>query len=800
MEIRISVRTLVEFIMRSGNIDNRIRTGSDTAMIEGGKIHRMIQKQMGSEYKAEVSLVYPCTFDDYILIIEGRADGIITEKDGVTIDEIKSTAREGKYIKQPVETHLAQAKVYAAIYAIQNDLEKINVRMTYFSTTTEEIKYFNSSYTGIEIKAWFTSLINSYKRWSDFTAKWSSVKNDSIHGIEFPYPYREGQKELAAGVYRTIIHEKKLFLEAPTGTGKTITTVFPTVKAIGEAKADKLFYLTAKTITRTVAEETFDLLRTAQGLKFKTVTLTARDKICFLEKSDCNPAACPYAKGHYDRINDAMYDMLMNEDSFDRDKIQKYALKHEVCPFEMSLDMSLFSDGIICDYNYVFDPFVYLRRFFGDGVKGKFIFLIDEAHNLVDRGRDMYSASLIMEDFAQQIDDIREFQTGLVSYVAACLKELQILREGCGGCTILKKIEPLADKLSRLSSRMSEFLDDHADNPAHDSVLDFYFKISRFLTIYDLLGENYVIYDEFEQDGSFMLKLFCVNPAQNLQNCFARGCSAILFSATLLPVQYYKKLLGGSAQDFEMYAKSVFDPDNLKIVIGSDCTSRYSDRSEKEYMKIAKYIHEITLAKRGNYMVFFPSHAFLDEVNKAYSLCFGDESDEKIIIQRSDMTEEEKEDFLDSFTGGNDIDLSNVINMDVEIEENRSLIGFCVMGGIFSEGIDLKSDRLIGVIVVGTGLPQVSNEREILKLYFDASENGNGFEYSYRYPGMNKVLQAAGRTIRTETDRGIVALLDSRFLQTGYRQLFPREWTDIKQAFTNSVNNEIEAFWRGISE
>jgi len=793
MEIRISVRTLVEFILREGDIDNRIRTNAENAMQEGGRIHRMIQKQMGSEYHAEVSLCHTIHTDAYDLVIEGRADGI-QDSDPVLIDEIKGTYRDLRHMKEPVAVHLAQAKCYAAIYTLQHDLQKVSVRMSYCNMDTEEMKYFNSEYTAEEITAWFDELVGQYRVWADFRCEWNEKRTDSVKNMQFPYAYRDGQKELAADCYRSICHEKKLFLEAPTGTGKTITTVFPAIKAIGEGKADRLFYLTAKTITRTVAEDTVRLLRTTQALKFKTVTLTARDKICFLEKSDCNPVSCSCAKGHYDRINKAMYDLLTHEDDFSREVILEYARRYQVCPFEMSLDMSLFSDGIICDYNYVFDPFVYLRRFFGDGVKGAYIFLIDEAHNLVDRGRDMYSAELVKEDFMALSRLVRPYHKSIASLLDQCNKELLKLKRECDGCEILDSVEPFITVVNRLSSKISEYLDEHSDGPVREEMLQFYFQVSRFLTIYDLVDQNYAVYDELRSDGSFMLKLLCVNPAADLAACMERGKASILFSATFLPIQYYKSLLGGTAEDYEVYARSIFDPARLGLFIGTDVTSRYTRRSELEYDHIAEYIHQITSARKGNYLVFFPSHQFLEQVGKIYEEKYMDPDRTELAVQETYMSEEDRESFLNRFTAGNHVDLSEVIHMEMEVVDNRSILGLCVMGGIFSEGIDLKNDSLIGVIVVGTGLPQVCNEREILKAYFDEAGQ-NGFDYAYRYPGMNKVLQAAGRVIRTETDTGIVALLDERFMQRGYQQLFPREWISYREISTDLVKNELNAFW-----
>ncbi len=816
MEIKISVRGLVEFLLRSGDIDNRIHQVSADAMQQGSRIHRMIQKSMGPDYHPEVPLIYKKSYELYDLVIDGRADGILDkymdeplsaveagqesffEKKPYNplVDEIKGTYRDLAKMKGPVEVHLAQAKCYAAMYLFERHYPAVDVRMTYCNMDTEEKRYFDFQFSYDDITGWFNDLLKQYEKWADFSCRWTELRQKTIKETEFPFAYREGQKELAAAVYRTIVHGKKLFLEAPTGTGKTISTVFPTVKAMGQEKISRIFYLTAKTITRTVAEEAFDTLRTSQGLKMKTVTITAKDKICFVDEAErnCNPEACPYAKGHYDRINDAIFDLMTERDSFDRDAIVEYARKHKVCPFEMSLDMSLFADAIICDYNYVFDPFVYLRRFFADGIKKDYCFLVDESHNLLDRGRDMYSAVLRKESFLELKRTISEYHPRIAGHLDKCNKALLELKRQCIECTQYNSIEAFIQALNRLSSIMNEYLEDHSEGPCREEILLFYFDISRFLTIYDLLDDHYVIYGEYAEDGSFLLKLFCVDPSTNLAQCMGRGVSTILFSATLLPIQYYKGLLGGTKEDFEIYANSVFDPKRLGIFIGSDVTSKYSMRSPQMYTRIARYIDSVIKARQGNYLIFFPSHQFLEEVEYIFEEEFYDPETTEILVQNSFMTEEAREAFLDRFSSGNDMDLSEVIHMDLEVVEDKNVLGFCVMGGIFSEGIDLKYDSLIGVIVVGTGIPLVCNEREILREYFE-KKGVDGFDYAYRYPGMNKVLQAAGRVIRTSEDVGVAALLDDRFLQGSYRSLFPREWKDNKIIVTDSVNREISQFW-----
>ncbi len=815
-EIQISVRNLVEFILRSGDIDNRRAAAPDNAMQEGGRIHRMIQRRMGADYHAEVFLRHIFKTPEYEIHIEGRADGIIISpvtdavkvpevrdmeiapefKDlfTVTVDEIKGTYRDLHKIKEAVPVHLAQAKCYAFIYGQQNDLRTIRVRMTYCNIDTEEIKYFHFEYEMEELRQWFGDIIKEYKKWADFQFQWNQLRQNSIKSLVFPYEYRKGQKELAVYVYQTIYHKRKLFIEAPTGVGKTISTIFPSIKAFGEGMAEKIFYLTAKTITRTVADDAVELMR-MQKLKLKTVILTAKDKICFMEETECNPEYCPYAKGHYDRINEAVYDLLTNRDNFNREAIEAYARKHQVCPFEMCLDMSLFADMIICDYNYLFDPHVYLKRFFTEGVRGEYIFLIDEAHNLVDRGREMYSAVLAKEDFLTLKKTVKDYDIRMYRQLEKCNRDLLELKRECENYACLdgEEVMPFVRNLIRLSSIMEDYLEENEDSPVKKDVLDFYFEISHFLLINDKLDQNYVIYTQMESDGSFSIKLFCVNPSNNLKECMLRGRSTILFSATLLPIQYYKQLLGAEKEDYEVYAHSVFDPRKKGLFIAEDVTSKYSRRSDMEYYNIASYIYRIVREREGNYMVFFPSHAFLQNVYNVYSAYFEDQLQAECLLQEEHMDEESRESFLARFQAVGNNSLIAIGQKGIQ-DVKETLIGFCVLGGIFSEGIDLKKDSLIGAVIVGTGLPQVCNEREILKKFFD-SQGNNGFDFAYRYPGMNKVLQAAGRVIRTVEDVGIVALLDERFLTASYRRMYPREWEEYEQVSLERIGRRIERFW-----
>ena len=818
-QVRISVRNLVEFLLRSGDIDNRMSRGMQlNAMQEGTRIHKKLQRAMGSSYSAEVPLRLDVPADRYILTIEGRADGIFTREDIPCIDEIKGVYQDVAKLEEPVGVHLAQAKCYAYIYAFQNGLEEIGVQMTYCDLDTEEVNRFYERYAFAELQEWFDTLMKEYHKRADFQYEWRQTSIASIKKMEFPFDYRPGQRELVADVYRTILRRKNLFIQAPTGTGKTVSVLFPAVRAVGEGQGEKIFYLTAKTVTATVAMETFALFR-AHGYRGKVVQITAKEKLCKCEKPECNPDACPYAKGHFDRVNDAVFDLLQQEDCFSREVLLAQAEKHVVCPFELCLDVSSWSDVIVGDYNYVFDPTVYLKRFFAEGNKGDYLFLVDEAHNLVERGRQMYSERIVKEDVLAVKRLLKPWSKKVERELERVNKLMLAYKRECGGYMVHESINDLVFALMRLAAELDRFLSDrklrslsdkslrqdaheredvicrkrpHSARecakahslqkpltiPERDEVMEFYFGLRNFLNIYELVDENYVIYSSMEEDGSFALKLYCADPSRNLQACLDKGHSTVFFSGTLLPIQYYKSLLSTKTDNYAVYAHSVFTPDQRLLFVGRDVSSKYTRRTAEEFSRIASYIYKVAHAKRGNYIAFFPSYKMMLDVQEQFLYLAGEEVD--VIMQMQNMREQQREEFLQEFS----------------IEREHSMVAFCVMGGIFGEGVDLREDQLIGAVIVGTGIPQIGGESEILKNFFDA-RGGDGFDYVYRFPGMNKVQQAAGRVIRTLTDVGVIALLDERFLQYDNRKLFPREWEDCKSCTLESVDGLLKEFWDG---
>ena len=775
--IRLSVRALVEFLLRSGDLDSRRGGWADReAMQAGARVHRKIQKSRGASYRAEVPLKWTHDYPSCRLLLEGRADGIF-EQDGIpVIEEIKGTYGELERLEQPVPVHLAQARCYAFMYAQDTACERIRICMTYVQLETEEVRQFTSEEERSELEIWFRELLDSYERWAEFRVSWKKKRDGSIRGLEFPFPYREGQKKLAEDIYRTILRKKQVFVQAPTGVGKTISTVYPSVIAMGEGLVSRIFYLTAKTAARSVAEESIRIL-SEKGLFFKCLTLTAKEKICPRVEVLCDPGRCPFARGHFDRINEVLFRTLQESDVLGRDAVQKAAEEGNVCPYEMQADLTQFADMIIGDYNYVFDPAARLRQFFGDGQgRSDTVFLIDEAHNLADRGREMFSADLTREELMSLRRAVKDRKEGVCKKLAAalgsCTDQLLALRReeengdsiGAGGLILplLRCIGLTEDLLSELQE--GEF---------REQLLAFYFRVTAFVQVCELADDNYLTYGYPVGKYDFYLKVFCVNPSANLQKILDKGRSAVFFSATLIPVRYYRELLSGREDDYAIAVPSPFPARNRLILVGTGVSTKYDRRTESEYRRIAAYIAAAVSARAGRYMVYFPSYKMLEEVGEVYGEIQG--KDEILLMQSREMKEEEKETFLHAF----------------RTIRKGTLTGFCVMGGSFAEGIDLHGDSLMGAVVVGTGIPQVGRERELLKHYYGR----NGFDYAYRIPGMNKVLQAAGRVIRTMQDSGWILLLDERFLRKEYEGCFPPSWNDRKTCSLADIGDRIREFW-----
>jgi DNA excision repair protein ERCC-2 len=750
--VHLSVRTLVEYVFSNGSIDSRFH--SQSTLLDGTRIHQRIQKTYQETDQKEVYFRTEIPFGDLSYIIDGRCDGLLFRDGAVVVDEIKSFSQPLEQISgEGYPVHWAQAKMYAYMYSLDHELTDITVQLSYVHVETEAKKYYQKTYTFSELASFALEMIEGYAPYAMLQHEHYSKRNESIKALNFPFAaYRAGQRKLAGAVYKTILDKKSLFAKAPTGIGKTISTLFPAVKAMGEGHINRIFYLTAKTITRTTAEEAFTRMRFG-GQCIKTITITAKDKVCFKDETICQKDYCEFANGYYDRINGAILDILKNEDGITREVLETYARKHTVCPFEFSIDLAYAVDVIICDYNYIFDPRVSLKRLIEEQKKSA-VLLVDEAHNLVDRGREMFSASLNKATFLQLKKDFRgkgkpiydtahQVNTWFIALKKKKTEQNEFVLEELDSGLQLKLLQFLEAAEHGLQIETSQ------------NLLDAYFMVKNFLKIVELLDDHYVIYGEKDKHD-FQVKLFCIDPAKPLQQMGKGYRSMVFFSATLSPLPYYQDILGGREEDYLLSIPTPFSKEQVDVFI-KPLSTRYRDR-EHTKDAIVSLVQSLLKKRPGNYLIFFPSYQYLLAV---YDLFKQTDPETKTLIQATGMSEGEREAFLGAF----------------KPEQNDTLLGFAVLGGIFSEGVDLIGDRLNGVVVVGVGLPQLCFERNLIKDHF-YKQGKNGYDYAYVYPGMNKVLQAGGRLIRSEADQGTIVLIDDRFLQKQYQLLLPLEWKE----------------------
>ncbi len=753
-KIKLSVRELVEFIYKSGDIN--VRNLSIDRALEGIKAHKILQSQMGSSYQKEYFLKNEFSINNISFLIEGRADGIIIENDQVTIDEIKSTYRDLELIDDGYNTaHLAQAKCYGYMYGLENNVENLNIQLRYYNLDTEKTKTLVHEFTLGELEAFFYELLNTYLDWAETIINLQKERDKTIEKLDFPFEnYRKGQRNFSVAVYQTIREGKKLFAQAPTGVGKTVSVLFPAIKSMFE-KNTKIFYLTAKSSTKTIAFNTVKIMG-EKGLRLRTTIITAKEKICFMEETKCEPEYCPYAKGYYDKLNIPLREIIKNDCLYDREYIEEMGKKHELCPFELSLDLAYMSDIVICDYNYYFDPRVALQRedIFN---KDKDILLIDEAHNLEDRTRNMYSPELVKEEFYEVYKMMKD-EKNLSKELYNINKKFIDIRKSIKEAEILQDPpDDLINALRKFTVKAEKYFSELKNEKAPDEFTDIYFKSSFFIKIADIADENFCYYAD-NSGNKTMVKLFLIDPSDVLKGIEKGAWASVFFSATLTPLKYFRYLLGGDEDDYILKIKSPFKMENLNLMVTSDISMRYTER-DSNIERACEYINTIIRERRGNYMIFFPSYFFMNKVYSTYESLYDTSN---ILLQSQGIDEEDQQEIVDKF-----------IN-------ERNVVLFTVVGGVFSEGIDLPLEKLIGAVIIGTGIPQISFERNIIKAFFD-DKMKSGYDFAYKYPGFNKILQSAGRVIRTEEDKGTVLLIDSRLCQYTYLKLYPDHWKHYKK-------------------
>ncbi|MBT7086149.1 MAG: ATP-dependent DNA helicase [Desulfobacterales bacterium] len=770
--MHISVRELVQYIHRSGDLESTFFGISNS--VDGIRAHQKIQNSRPDLYESEVYVSHTIQANNYELQINGRIDGVFNFQDHVIIEEIKSTTRNiNDFEEKKSNLHWGQAKCYSYIYAVQNSLENVETQLTYYHLETGEIREFKESYTLNDLESFFNELVTEYLEWADLVVIWQMERDISVKKLLFPYAsYRKGQREMAVDVYLAVKNKTQLIVQAPTGIGKTMAAVFPSVKALAEGATNKIFYLTARTTGRNAAEKAFEELNKT-GLKIKTITLTAKKKICFNHEVTCNGDECEYAKGYYDRIGHTLKDTF-STDIFSREIIEKMSRKYRVCPFELSLDLSIWADCIICDYNYAFDPKVYLRRFFEE--TGDYTFLVDEAHNLVDRSREMFSAKLYKQVFLDQrrllkkeLPEIFKCMGKINTWFLKALKRIETT-----GAPVSEKDEPvtLYPHLRKFVKAAERWLSLNIKTPFREELLELYFEVTGFLKISEQYDSGYATCFE-KKDNDLEVKLFCIDPSEHLEKALKRSSSTVFFSATMTPTHYFKKIFGCTESSYELILPSPFPKENLCLVVSDRISTLYKER-EKTKSQVTNVISSLVTSGKGNYLIFFPSYKYMMMIFELFSKTC---PDIEAIIQSPEMTENDRQVFIEQFTTDN----------------TRTLAGFAVMGGIFGEGIDLVGDRLTGAVIVGVGLPGISLERDLIRDHFTDNYK-SGFEYAYLYPGINRVLQATGRVIRTEKDRGIVVLIDERYSTLKYKSLMPEEWNQMFVRNKNELETALKKF------
>jgi DNA excision repair protein ERCC-2 len=772
--LQISVRNLVDFTLRSGDLETSFALSANP--VEAIYAHQRIQKSRGENYTREVSVSHRVETEQFLLDIVGRIDGLYLHPDRVIVDEIKTTTRDLDAVaREDNPLHWGQAQCYASIYAFQNNLNEIEVQLTYYHLETGDIREIRRSFSREELDGFFQSLVDRYLAWAAAVAAWSRERDESISALEFPFAsFRSGQRAMAAAVYTAVRNREQILIQAPTGIGKTMAALFPALKTLPPGFASKIFYLTARTTGKNTAENALAMLR-EHGLKAKSVTITAREKICFRPDAACRGEECEYARGYYDRIREALADAYRQE-AFTRDRIEEIAEEHRVCPFEFSLDISLWADCIVCDYNYVYDPRVYLRRFFLEKT-GDYVFLVDEAHNLVDRAREMFSAELPRQPFRELRKKVKDTLPEIYRILG------RINTRMSGMCRQYRETNPCAEKerpekllplLRKFLTAAERWLVMNRPSPFREELLDLYFPVHGFLRVADQYDSSYATCYSIRGDD-LTVRLFCIDPAGQLRAARERGIASVFFSATLTPADYFRRMFGCSDSAADLILPSPFPPENLLLVIAGGISTLYTDRTGTRD-RIARMILSLIQQKQGNHLIFFPSYEYLRLV---LDRCVQDCPEMDIIVQTPGMTEAERERFIARFSHDN----------------TETLAGFAVMGGVFGEGIDLVGDRLTGAVIVGVGLPAICLERELIRDYF-AQKDEAGFEFAYLYPGFTRVLQAAGRVIRSGEDRGVVLLIDKRFASERYRILFPREWNALFVRDEAHLSRIVREFWR----
>ena len=787
--ISVSVTHLSEYVSRAGDLAGA--SYNSVSSIDGTRLHQRIfddlKKQYGDEITTEERLCWVYDgLDGVELNVSGRLDALLIQKNKPPqIFEIKSfnsTRNSFKSLQRP--EHLTQLKLYGAMYIFTNS-SVLDVKLTlrYVSITTLESYEETVTMTYEQAEDFFADVCKEYAEFALQLLNYNTSMLRSVSELKFPYlTIRPGQKEFMKRSLITLTSKEVLFASAPTGIGKTISTLYPAIKGLRRDRYDKIFYLTAKAATRDVACKALTDLR-AQGLIIRSILLQSKEQMCPYGIK-CDSKFCSLAKNYYTKLRPAMREILLYDD-ITPELVREIAGRHEICPHELMVDTMEYCSVIIGDYNHIFHPRVSLMSEELDD--GRTVVLADEAHNMVDRGRDMFSASFSLSLLNRMIDDFK----GRNAKTEALLFQLHqyfvnIEQSFSTSSSAFKAIED-ADERKTLKTenwegmrqpprklyaklwytlhQLSPILDGLEQGQTRQTAMEFFFEARYFLTVLEQFFDQSYITCASRNAGDVTITLNCLDCSAKLDKIIKDRLAVIFFSATLSPFEYYKNVLVGKTADYVKFLSlsSPFPPENLEVILNTGINTTYKNRYGTKD-DIAAAVCNVLDGRRGNYMIFFPSFEYsgmiMPILEKAFTRLSGnDRVERKIIKQIPDMTAAEKTEYLSAFSE----------------PYNGVLLGSAVLGGHFGEGIDLVGDRLSGAIIVGVGVPKVTPERQIICNYY-TEKFGDGFAFAYRFPGWQKVLQAVGRVIRTENDTGFALLIDERLSKPEYISLIPDNW------------------------
>ena len=773
--LKLGIRELVEFCCRAGDLGNN--NGPGVKALDGLQTHQKVQRRYNALAEAEVRVGLHARIDDFEIELGGRIDLLFASESPPRIEEIKtvyshSSSHSGRDLLSDLAghgaeaVHWAQLKCYGACYAAEHQLDEVNLSLNRVSLFSQQEQREVEVYSRDRLDEFLQQTLRAYLQWQILVAKQRETTREQARALEFPFAeFRHQQRGFAGEVYRAIQNRQQLMVEAPTGSGKTISTLFPALKAIGENECDQIIYLSAKLSGQQQAVNAVELMQT--DVSYLLIQAKARSCPCNFDENEINDdGRCQRCIGFFDRLEPAR-EQLLRARKLGVEQIQASATEFNLCPFELSLQMLPWMDIVICDFNYVFDPLVQLSYFSTD--QSRKLLLIDELHNLVDRARDMYSASITRTQIesAQMADNSKEITSALKSIHLALDYVVRDQDEDESISTDL----PL--DLLRASQRFSEKLgfDIFSNKHIARETLEFSRSMFRFQCIAQLFSGHHRsrAYKPFRQRE---LKLLCLNAFSFLHDCYPMFHAVCGFSATLTPTAYFQQALGFAPDSRNVVLGSAFPANHLGVCIASYIDTSYRER-ERHIDNICDAIATCYRARRGNYLVFFSAYYFMQQVHQRFEERF---ADIKTLLQQREYDAAAQQHFLQQF-----------------FEENGQL-GFAIMGGRFAEGIDYRGDALIGAIIVGVGLPQLSSEQKLIQQDFDALQL-DGFDYAFRFPGLIRVKQSAGRVIRGEQDRGVVVLLDRRFQHSAYARYLPAHWNPQHCGDTQTLEHALRTFW-----